>query len=65
MEDNTKEVVQKVIEYIDNAFNNRPHLSAYWLDENGNSTCVDVGYAEEWWDECMKPEIRRRFGLNV
>lgn len=64
MQDSTTEIILKVIEYINDAFDNRPHGSSFWLDENGNRTVADVGYAEEWWNDCMKPELRRYFSLN-
>lgn len=64
MQDNIKEVVMEVIEYINNAFDNRPHGSSFWINENGERMGADVGYAEEWWEDCMKPELRRHFDLN-
>lgn len=54
--------INNLIKYIDDAFNNRSHLSAYWVDENGNDIGADVGYAWEWWQDCMKPELIRVFG---
>jgi hypothetical protein len=52
---------QQIIDYIDAAFD-RPCGDSFWLDENGKRyTGVDVGYAHEWWQDCMKPELMRTF----
>lgn len=53
--------VHDFIEYIDNAFD-RPHFTSCWIDDTGSGRFTDVGYAEEWWDGCMKPELLRVFG---
>ena len=52
--------VNDLIQYIDNAFE-RKHGSSFWIDENGERTTADVGYAWEWWIDCMKPELTRVF----
>lgn len=50
--------VKDLIQYIDDAFE-REHGSSTWIDENGNKMGADVGYAWEWWTDCMKPELIR------
>ena len=50
--------IENVIKYIDDAFE-RKHGDSFWLDENGNRSSADVGYAWEWWRDCMKPELIR------
>lgn len=52
--------INELIQYIDDAFD-RKHGDSFWIDENGERSpeCVDVGYAWEWWRDCMKPELIR------
>ena len=52
----------EIISYIDRAINERDHGSVIWKDENGGRHTTDVGYAAEWWEDCMKPELLRVFG---
>lgn len=52
----------QLIDYINKAFYERPHSQTRWIDELGNAIPADVGYAEEWWEDCMKPELLRVFG---
>ena len=49
----------ELIEYIDRALIERPRGDSIWLDEQGKVHTADIGYAGEWWDECMKPELLR------
>lgn len=49
------------IEYIDRAFA-RQRYTSFWTDERGKDSVSDVGYAEEWWNACAKPELLRVFG---
>lgn len=57
--------MQEIIDYIDRAIDERPHGSSFWVDELGRRFTTDVGYAAEWWDECMKPELLRVFGKEA
>lgn len=52
----------RLIDYIDKAFAERPHSQTRWIDELGNAIPADVGYAVEWWEDCLKPELLRVFG---
>ena len=33
------------------------HGDSYWVDHCGERITTDVGYAMEWWECCMKPEL--------
>ena len=57
--------VKDVIEYIDNTFEERLHGSGVWITETGECITTDVGYAEEWWNNCMKPELLRAINEEV
>lgn len=48
----------ELIKYIDDTFD-RPHGDSFWIDENGFKRSADVGYAYQWWRDCMKPELLR------
>lgn len=48
------------IEYIESAWK-RQRFESAWITENGERITCDTGYAGEWWDECMKPELIRVF----
>ena len=56
-DDKTKDIAG-FIKYIDNAFD-REHGDSIWIDENGRRLSADVGYAYEWWRDCMRPELIR------
>ena len=60
----TEDAASVVIDYVDNALKSRPHRTCFWINEYGQDYCVDVGYAEDWWDNCMSPELRRVFGVQ-
>lgn len=51
------ETIKKIIQYIDDRFNSGEHGDSYWVDHCGERTTVDTGYAFEWWEHCMKPEL--------
>lgn len=50
-----------IFEYIENAFERTPYQGS-WITETGDRVTCDVGYAYEWWNDCMKPELIRVFG---
>lgn len=52
----------EIVAYIDRAIDERPHTDSIWKDERGERYTADVGYAAEWWETCMKPELLRVFG---
>lgn len=54
--------INELIQYIDDAFD-REHGDSFWINEHGKRVdeSVDVGYAWEWWRDCMKPELIRVF----
>lgn len=59
-----KQVASAIIKHIDSAFD-RPCGESYWLDEKMNRISgIDVGYAWEWWRDCMRPELCRLFEIN-
>lgn len=62
-QDAVEECLQEIISYIDQAFE-RQRYDSVWIDENLGLQSADVGYAGEWWEECMKPELIRVFVLG-
>lgn len=56
-----KNNVQNTINYIDTAFEEQSVGSSTWYDELDREYIEDVGYAAQWWDECMKPQLERVF----
>lgn len=52
--------VQDFIEYIDKRLAENPYEGS-WITDKGERIPVDVGYAYEWWNNCMKPELLRKF----
>jgi hypothetical protein len=51
-----KEAINDVIDYVDNRFDEQ-HYEGTWKMPDGDTVKTDVGYAEEWWKECMKKEL--------
>lgn len=49
--------IKKIIQYIDERFNSGEHGDSYWVDHCGERISADTGYAYEWWENCMKPEL--------
>lgn len=56
-----KNNMRNTIDYIDTAFEEQSRGSSIWYDEFGREYCEDVGYAYQWWEECMKPQLERVF----
>lgn len=54
--------VEEFIAYIDKAIKERLHGDSFWIDEREHTHGADVGYAWEWWMDCMRPELLRVFG---
>ncbi len=52
--------IQQFIEYIDARLNENPYEGS-WITDQGERIAADVCYARGWWDECMKPELLRKF----
>ena len=53
--------INDIFEYIDKAFDRTPYEGS-WITDTGERVSCDVGYAYEWWNDCMKPELIRVFG---
>ena len=53
--------IDAFLEYIEKAFG-RTQCESIWIDDLGDKTIVDVGYASHWWFCCMLPELKRVFG---
>lgn len=52
-----KEVaLQDILDYVDKAFDRTPYEGS-WITYDGARVSCDVGYAYEWWDQYMKPEL--------
>lgn len=45
-----------IITYIDKRLQEQPHESI-WITNNNQEISIDLGYVQQWWDACMKPEI--------
>lgn len=54
-EETRNDVVDEVIEYINNRFEQQKKESR-WVRENGDVFSCDVGYAYEWWNQ-FKEEL--------
>lgn len=54
-------LIRDFIDYIDHAFESQPSGSCCWIDDLGQEHIVDIGYAYQWWEECMKPQLERAF----
>lgn len=52
---------QDFINYIDARLRENPYEGS-WITDCGERISVDVGYAYNWWSDCMKPELLRKFG---
>lgn len=53
--------VHDFIDYIDSRLDSNPYEGS-WITDQGERISADVGYAYEWWRDCMKPELMRKFG---
>ena len=53
--------LQDIFEHIENAFNRTPYEGS-WITDTGERVSCDVGYAYDWWENYMKPELIRVFG---
>jgi hypothetical protein len=51
--------VKKIIEYIDKRFDDPKHGCSFWAKLDGTTQTEDVGYAWEWWDDCMRSELEQ------
>ena len=56
--------VEKLIKYIDKRFADPKHYNSSWHMENGDYISADVGFAEEWWNNIGKEEVRK-FGRDM
>ena len=52
--------IREIVKHIDKAFD-RPGGESWWTDDVGNKIFADVGYAWEWWTDCVRPELLRVF----
>lgn len=52
--------IQHFIDYIDARFKENPYEGT-WVTDQGERIPADVCYAAGWWEECMKPELLRKF----
>ena len=59
--DEEKKHVHTIINYIDQRLDSNPYEGS-WINDQGKRIPTDVGYAFEWWRDCMKPELLRKFG---
>lgn len=53
--------IQKIIDYIDSRIDQQLYEGS-WINDEGERITTDVGYGAEWWENCMKPELLRKFG---
>lgn len=53
--------VLSVIDYISNRIDENPYEGS-WITDRGERVSADVGYVIDWWRDCMKPELLRKFG---
>lgn len=58
--DEEKKHICTIINYIDQRLDSNPYEGS-WIDDQGKRISADVGYAFEWWRDCMKPELLRKF----
>ena len=58
-----KEIAKEIIEYINKRFRSPDHGESYWIMPDGQCISADVGYAQEWWDDCMSIELAEKYGL--
>lgn len=56
--------IEDFINYIDARFDTKNHGNSFWINDLGERIVSDTGYAYEWWEDCMKPELLRKFGEN-
>ena len=55
--------IQELIDYIDSRIDQQ-QFESRWISDQGERITADVGYGSEWWENCMKPELLRKFGGN-
>lgn len=60
---NKKEIVKEIVDYINQRFNSDEHGESYWIMPNKQRITVDVGYAYEWWNDCMLVELAEKYEL--
>ena len=56
-----KDAIRELIDYVDYRFKDPSHRESSWAFIDGKRQNLDVGYAEEWWESCMKPELEKRY----
>ena len=61
---NKKEIVKEIITYINDRFDDRSHGDGYWVMPDGTKITEDVGYAYEWWTDCMVIELSEKYDLD-
>lgn len=55
--------ILSVINYISNRIDENPYEGT-WVTDQGEHVSADVGYVYDWWRDCMKPELIRKFSLK-
>ncbi len=51
---------KEVIDYIENRLSEQPY-EGRWVTLEGKEIGADLGYVQEWWNNCMKPELEEVF----
>lgn len=52
--------IREVIKYIEDRLNEQPYEGS-WITDTGERVSADLGYVYDWWRDCMKPELIRKF----
>lgn len=52
--------LNEILNYVDTRLDENPSEGT-WINDLGEKTSVDVGYAYEWWI-IMRDELIRKFG---
>ena len=53
-----------IITYIDKRLQEQPYQSI-WITNDNQNISIDLGYVQQWWNTCMKPELIKKIKENI